>query len=835
MQALFGLQATAAQPAEGAGWTPPPSSVSITVENPLPYAVEDFPVFVTVYFSEYEVSNLSLVVFSSTGAQVPCQILNYALYPNGDLESAELVFQSSAQPGSNSTYYVAPGKPAAWQNVTAIVGDRYDVQNGNFSFYQPRRGGLGLIDLEARGQSSGLASLPALTFQGPGANQSAFQLNASTRLLVNGPEMSIIQISAVAPVSYVVTLTAFRGFPLLYYSIRLLNSTGEWRPELGYLNSSVFTSIDYPTGRTLSSSISFSGLVLPPSQYYVFSGSASLFLSINSTYQYLAAANDPPMLAFACVGSSSTFSAVLGPGVSYGQAGEMAALASRPPEVVVHEPPVILSIAYPSSVEVFQDFPVTLRMYFPSSITRADVKFTSEGLNVASPGISELKEVSAGSWCNTTWVLYANRTGNLNGTFLVNGTSIGFITEAYVQSLFPYVSFYVRVMTSNVSVGGARVMLQGMGLTSSRYTNSSGFAEFNMPMGVYSATVYRGSSLLSRTSLEVLGSGIYYVSTQSLALAIYPEFENGAPILPPSSPLFVLYNGTGAPVQSSTCAYRDGKLEAVFSYLPPGSYYVVGMMWNIKTKPVYVNLTGSEALDVVLPGLQSLSFKVLSSTGGALANATVQLFGTGGLFLSQGVTNDAGEVSFAVPAANYSYSVTYKGAQVAQGSVGVSSESRLTVLSDVSLTTVSVRTPFGPAEGVTVSIYAPNGALLSRGVTNQSGAFTVYLPSGEFIGYASSPLYSASFPVKAPISKLTVSLGFSEPFMILILLCIVAWAGYVSLELRVGSKKEEIKKISSMIKKLDELYSEGEVKYPLYMKLRDEYEQRLKELVKHEE
>ncbi|MDP7976179.1 MAG: carboxypeptidase-like regulatory domain-containing protein [TACK group archaeon] len=822
---------------EAQATSPLRSLVIMTISNPYNFSLSDYPCFATLYFSEGQVYNNTLTIVSSNGVPVPFQITAETEYPDGSLDMAQVVFAGNVSARSKAQYLAVAGRSGAGEpqiSYESSNGEQYIANNGVFSFYVNREGTPDIYDLYVHGQSPDAFGLPfaqlfnQLSSYGP--------TNATVNLIINGPEMSEFLVNETHPMSASGELIVFRGYPVIYYKLLRATGSGAWRPILGYMNSSLFSDLAYRKLLVPLASIGATGEVFPETAVYSFEGKVPISFASNSSFQFFAAGVSAPVLAYAYQADAGSFDGFIMPGIGLTGATELYEELIQPPELVVQEPPATLSVTAPPEAQVFQQIAITVNLFFPSNQSSVIlIPHLPKGIVVVSPGRTNFTSVVQGSEATSQWVVYANRTGDLSGSFQVGPSVVNFSVNFYVQPLLPSVSVVLKVLSGNLSLAGAHLAIYGSGVSQNLITNSSGEANTTLPMGVYSVSVAFDDLQLGSHQLSVFSPGVYYIKTRSFGLTVIPVFENGAPMSGNSMPLVLVYGKGGIPELSSVASYENGVVEAQFYYLPPGVYYVQGMMWGLETKPMQVYLNGSAVVKLPMPDLDPLDITVLDVNGRPLPGALVQIYGPEGIFLAQETTSSQGLIGLAVPASNYTYVIDYDGYTVAQGSVSVKGPTSVTAKAEVSLSRIEVASPFGPVADAKVEIVSPSGQRIFFGITNSSGELAAYIPKGNFTVEASTPIYSAYAIVSAPISAIHLNAGFGSSILLLAGLTVLAWAGYVTAEVKGGVKKEEISKLKSMLEKLDDLYQAGEVDFALYNKLKDEYQGRLAELTKHEE
>ncbi len=811
-----------------------PSLATVTVVNDHDFALVNFPSIETIYFSEGQVFIGGFKLVGLTGQALPYQVLRASEYADGSIRSVTIIFPVNAAPLSRAAYYVELGHAPEAANLTLFSKGEYRIENGVFSFYLSNDS-AGPLNLSVDGVRLSVFTLP---FMSSSSQVDGYQLSSQSlqvRVLQNGPELSELEVSAIAPLSYVENLTVFRGFPAILYRIKF-NSSGPYRPLMGYLNASVFTELAYGSSRKNLSSVAPSGSLFPAEPLYSLVGRTPISFSSNASFQYMALGLSGPILAYAYQSPNPTFSALVMPGVNMSYASNISGALSGGVRALVSEPASVLSISYANTVQAYDAFRINVSLFFTHNASKVVLQpHLPYGIVVESPGITEFPHVIGGSSNSSVWTVYANRTGLLSGYFEANGSLVNFTVNCYVLPLLPPAEAVIDVLSAGSPLPGVLVNVSGSGRTWTGITNGTGEVAFTLPLGAYSVTMSRNGVSLGEKAIEVFGSGIYRLSATSVDLLVRPEFENGVPMMPPNSPLLVLRELKTSQTYYSVPSAANGSAEAVFKYLAPGSYELFGIMWGMETTPLYVNLSHSETVTFRMPGLNQLSFRVLTVNGFPLSNATVQLYGAGGIFLTQASTGTGGLVSVAVPAGNYTYMFRYSGVTVAVGSIDVRGSASELVNASASRTAIQVSSLFGPIGNAQVRVYSSNGSLFLVTHTNSSGDATVYLPQGDFVASVSSPAYAGSAPIAAPASSAHVFVGLSTPAWLLIFLTVAGWAGYVALEVKGGGKKEEVAKLKSMIQKLNELYENGEVDFALYNKLNDEYQARLAELTRHEE
>ncbi|MFQ1020738.1 MSCRAMM family protein [Tardisphaera saccharovorans] len=807
---------------------------TITVTNDHDFRLVNFPCFATIYLSEGQALPGNIKLVGEGGQTVPCQVLGESEYSDGSLKTVTIAFPSNVAPLSTITYHVESGEAPSGENLTLSGRNAYHVENGIFSF-GISNGSTGLTNLSIGDVKLSVLSFPAIALTSQAVNYQLLSEDLHVSVVYNGMEMSELEIRGTSPLSYVENITVFKGFPVIFYRV-YLSSPGPYRPLMGYLNATDFTGFAYGSSHESLSSITSSGSLFPSEELYSFTGAVPVSLASNATFQYFALGMSFPILAYAYQTPDPAFSALVMPGVNGTYASDLCAALSEGVSVSVAEPAAVLSISYPSSAQAYEPFNVSVDMKFTTDTSSIVLwPHFPNGIIVKKPGATEFIRVIKGSSNESVWTIYANRTGVLSGYFEANGSSVNFTVDVYIQPLLPPAGATIQVTSGGYPVPGLTVTVAGPEGAWTGVTNKTGEIEFTLPLGTYSVKMTKDGVLFGAASLNVFRSGVYKLTAASLELLVRPEFENGLPMLPPNSPLLVLRGLQTNETYYSVASEINGSAEAVFRYLAPGSYKLVGVMWGIQTQPLYINLSHNELIAFRMPGLNSLSFRVVTVDGYPLSNATLQLYGAGGIFLTQATTDAQGRAGVAVPIGNYTYMFRYRGSTVAVGSVRVEGPTSELVNASVSRTTIYVSSIFGPISGAEVRVYSSNGSLVFAGRTNSAGEVMVYLPEGSFTASASSAAYAGSASITAPVLSARVFAGLSASAWLLIFMVVIGWSGYVTLELKSGGRKEEVAKLKSMIQKLNELYDSGEVDFALYNKLNDEYQARLAELTRHEE
>lgn len=784
--------------------------VEVLVANPSALNLQDVPVRATVYFSDGQAPNSSLVVLSQDGVQVPSQVLSVSTYPDGCAEEAQVIFQANVSAGSTASYYVVSGSND-YQPLALSSGGTVTVDVGPFSFSFSTGGELGNLTLDHR-----KLSVPGLPFVSP-------WVGATASVYVDGPEMAIISLSGQGGTQGA-NLSVYRGFPLAHYS-----ASGTVRPLIGYLNSTPFSYVQ-PSGTNLGL-VGPSGVVLPPSRAYCLAGNVTLTLINGSSFQFFAVGRSSGILAYAYQTSGGLFSAWLAFGLNGSRASETLKAASSVSARPL-EPLTVISLGFPRTVQVYQPFQVNLTLLFTRSGESNVTASLGPGLLMVSSPPQDILG-SGGQKREVSFLLEALTTGSLSWDVTAGGATTSASVLSYVQSLLPNVTACFYVKSAGKPVQGTTVVLSSPGLYLKAQTDADGEACFNVPMGSYNASVYSGSMLMASQEVRVLSSGSYALSISPTVLTAFVFFQDGQPVPAPNYPLVVVYKD-GSPIASAFASSWAGQMQSNFSDLPPGQYEVKAFLWGYSSKAEQVVLRGESSVRLYVPSLLPLSLSVEAVGGQPVPNATVQLY-SGTELVDQAVTNSSGEVTLAVPASNYTYQVYYEGLMVSQGEVSLSNESvRVNVASSVSLTLIRALTPLGPLPDAQVTVIGPNGQIVFSGKTNSSGSVLALLPRGQLQVEVVSPLAYASAVTSAPLHEESVVAGPSGFLTVLLAALALLWVSFLVVELRLGRRGEQVRKLKSMLEKLEDLYQQGKVSYQIYSKLKEEYTSRLQDLTLRE-
>lgn len=228
-----------------------------------------------------------------------------------------------------------------------------------------------------------------------------------------------------------------------------------------------------------------------------------------------------------------------------------------------------------------------------------------------------------------------------------------------------------------------------------------------------------------------------------------------------------------------------------------------------------------------------LKISVELEDGTPLAQTPVYVRDVNGSLTCIGFTNSSGVLACrALPLGDYTISVRWRGGIAGYTSVALRNDSSVTIRGAIRRVTVAVSLAGKPATGAIVEVYTIGGSPVSTATVGENGLATFYLLPGPYKFVATKGQYTASRTTDIRAERFVeLKLEVSLNLWLLIAVTVVLWILTMYIWYRrtsyVYREKERYRRL---LQRLEELHSKGEVEEKYYLKLRQEYEEKLNKL-----
>lgn len=219
--------------------------------------------------------------------------------------------------------------------------------------------------------------------------------------------------------------------------------------------------------------------------------------------------------------------------------------------------------------------------------------------------------------------------------------------------------------------------------------------------------------------------------------------------------------------------------------------------------------------------------------GTPLAQVPVYVRDANGSLACVGFTNSSGVLMCrALPLGDYTVSVRWRGGIAGYTSIALRNDTSVTVRGAVKRVTVVVSLAGKPATGAVVEAYTTGGALVSTAAVDENGLATFYLLPGPYRFVAKKGQYTASRTTDVRAENFVeLKLEVALNLWLLIAATAVLWALTVYIwHRRTSYVYREKERYRRLLQRLEELHSRGEVEEKYYLKLKQEYEEKLNRL-----
>lgn len=236
-------------------------------------------------------------------------------------------------------------------------------------------------------------------------------------------------------------------------------------------------------------------------------------------------------------------------------------------------------------------------------------------------------------------------------------------------------------------------------------------------------------------------------------------------------------------------------------------------------------------------GLVSLKVRVLIAEAEPLPQAAVYVRDEEGRIACTGFTDRNGvTVCETLPRGNYTVSVRWQGSIAGSARVTLVNDTEVSLQGLVKRVTIYVDLGGKPAGGTLINVHSATGTLVTTTRTDERGIAVLYLLPGPYRFTASKGQYTVTRMTDVRVEQyIRLELGLSLSLWVLIAVTTVLWfAMAYAWHRKTSFVYRERERYRRLLQRLEELYNRGEVEERFYLKLKQEYEDKLNELSRGE-
>ncbi|MGQ9513571.1 MAG: MSCRAMM family protein [Thermoproteota archaeon] len=857
-------------------------STELIVKNNHTYSYTNEPVTTYLSFSQGEAYNNSIRVYDQSKKEIPSQVWNVEYYIGGKyIRSCNITFLADLAANKEARYrinYISSdigvSNYSAWSDLkTSGDGFHNDikVENSYYTAFIKANSTLGIYKFYLKpGNVSliwGNSSLTGFTLSLDGIYYTTNDLNTKSISVVNnGPVFTQVTIvSSLEGILFSQNIIFYAHSPFIDSSLQILNTNRmvDWiRPMQIFFRQGVFENYTLSTGKSGSLARHASeypiGNAYPHQEWWSLGGRFGSILFVQKPVQNI---------SFIILHETSSFTTVANVGnetllnnapnelnyflrifllerYSSDRAKAIAKIFNQPARVEVKLPVAFLSIDVPSRKQIYSKFDVMVTINALQDLNNCTLTLTAPSLNVSGKLSAYLGFIKKNSIRTVTWTVFGTLAGSVNiGATLkykegsTNASTSVFI---YIPVIAPPVKVKLRVLDfsgkHNMSFVNV-TFLDNEGLVRSNppwfLTDSNGYVECFLEPGIYVVKVAdKGRTILAK-NVTISGPVSLTLNCWVYTIDFHVLGPDGKSLPEGSRALVILYeNVTGKLVPvASTVSNATG--YARVSGIRNGTYIAKGYVRDAESGELSIKISSEGSVYPLSLRFLTIIAKVVSDEGKPIGNCTVSIYDINGHLVDVRLSGSEGSVTFSNLAfQNYIYLVDWLGTRVASGFIYPSKlVMNITIQAKVYVVTIETTDMWGNLlRGASLTIRPLSGRASKVLVTDDLGRANVILSTGNYSVDVNSAGYIGSEIINVKSSK-TVQIRCSLNFVIYVLLAMSS-SSWVALGLvwrwRTRGVSYEELKVKDMLAKLEDLYAAGEVEYPLYRKLKDEYSSQLR-------
>lgn len=408
----------------------------------------------------------------------------------------------------------------------------------------------------------------------------------------------------------------------------------------------------------------------------------------------------------------------------------------------------------------------------------------------------------------------------------------------YLSSVTPLVSVTFRTVDADGErgLGNLNITLQDSRgkIYRSAISNGTGYADLKIGMGNYYVKVYSGPRLVGYKTALITASVSMLIKCWAYDVNVLLLNRDGKPLPGMAVSLKSMADTTKKEASAVVFAGQsraDGvaRIENVWN----DTYSLTVFGIGAKLANATVNIQGDERNETLICNVADLLVHVKTPDGQPIFNVTARLYGEEKI-ISTEFSDAAGNIRFRnLLLGNYTLFLSWMKADIGSVRIALFDGSKeIIVEGDISRLTIMCIDIWGkPLAGADVAIQS--GREIYKYKANESGYVSEIVPAGRpYRVSVYSGIYSGAVDITVTESSvITVVCNIKYTIAIYLGVLSAAWAGVGWFFRRQRREVSfELIRCKDRISRLEELYGRGEVEYPLYTKIKKEYEEELRKL-----
>jgi len=858
-------------------------STEILVNNSLSYSYVNEPISTYITFSQGEAYNNSIRIYDSKKREIPSQLWNVEYYTGSkDIRTCNITFLADLAASVNTHYWVnysssdiGMSNYSQWSDLK-VSGDGFHkdvrIENSYLIAYIKANSTLGVYNFILKpGNVSQLwpnSSLTGYTFSLDGNFYSANDLQAD-RVLVDakGPVFTrVILGGTIAGISISQSIVFYAHSPYIESTLEVSNSgVGvDWiRPMQIFFKHGTYENYTLSTGERgslVAHSLAYpEGNAYQPQNWWAFVGKSGSLLFLQkplNNLSFVILHDTPTYTTVANVGNETLIDSknvqltyklriCLFGKFDASVAKAAADIFRGPPHATVKLPVAFLSVENPSRIQIYSRFTITATITVLQDANNCTLYITVPQTLIAVSGklSAYLGFLKQGSIRTVTWSAFGTFAGKL-----AIGVSFrsreGFANASsdvlvFIPAIAPPVKVKFRIVDyigklnisyANVTIYDSQSLLRLWTLT-----DKKGNAECLLEPDIYSVKVMEGGSLIGAKDITIFGSSSFTINCWLFSAQFRILGPDNKPLQEGSRAQVILYENISGKLVPIGSAVSNSTGYATVTDIRNGTYIAKGYVRKVESGAVNVVVNSEGSMHTLSMKFLTLKVRVLSDEYEPVSNCTVSIYDFNGHLVDVRVSDEGGEADFPNLAyQNYTYLVDWTGTRVATGFIYPDKlVYNVTIRSRVYMIAIVATDIWGNPLQEAQVIVKPVQSITSKTlVTDNNGHCSLLLSTDNYTIDVNSGGYVASMIVNVKSSSsIEVRGSISSVVYASIALSSSGWIalGFIWRWKTRGLSYEELK-VKEMITKLDELYEAGEVEYPMYRKLKDEYSSQLRQV-----
>jgi len=852
-------------------------STQILVNNSLAYHYVDEPVSAHLTFSQGEANNNSIRIYDSQKREIPSQLWNVEYYPGSRyIHSCNITFLGDLAARGNTPYRVnysssdiGMSNYSQWTDLK-ISGDGFHkdirIENSYFIAYIKANSTLGVYKFILKpGNDSQLLPNSSLTAYTMWLDSfySANDLQADRVLVETRGSVftRVILRGTRAGISIYQSITFYAHSPYIESTLQVSNSGRgvTWmRPMQILFKHGTYENYTLSTGEGGALEAAENGNAYRPQAWWALIGKSGTLLFLQKplgNLSYVILLDTPTFTTVANVGNETLIDSkevqltyelricLMGK-FDASAAKAVADIFRGPPLATIKLPVAFLSLDLKSRNQIYHKFTIAVNITVLQDLNNCTLYLeVPKTIDVSGKPSAYLGFLKKGSVRTVTWSVFGTSTGQLaiSASFRSKEGSANASSDTlvFIPAIAPPVKVKLRVVDFlgklNISYANVTIYDSQSFVRLKTLADKVGNVECSLEPGIYTVKVVDGGRLIGVKNVTIFGPASLTINCWIFTAQFRVLGPDNNPLPEGSKAQVVLYENVTGKLVPIGSAVSNSTGYAMIVNIRNGTYIAKGYVRRVESGAVNVVINSEGSMNTLYLKFLTLKLRVISDEGEPVGNCTVSIYDFDGHLVDVRAVDEGGEADFPNLAyQNYTYLVDWTGTRVASGFIypdKLEFITDVTIRSRVYTMTIDAMDMWGnPLQRAQVIIRPVQGITRTILVTGDDGLLSLPLSTGNYSVEVSSGGYIGSLTVNLKSSStVEVRCGINLVVYISIALSSSGWIalGFIWRWKTRGFSYEELK-VKDMITKLDELYEAGEVEYPLYRRLKEEYSSQLR-------